>query len=92
MDNDSDDGESNSSHSKVITAKNEPSIFKTSAIGTLMRKLKGEKHAMTTSDVLGDLANALHAETLEHRFCWRLLRSVNERCRPQLLEMYGGSY
>lgn len=101
MDDDSDDDESDTSHPKVTVAerkiKHRP---KTSATGSLIRKPKGDKHATSTLDFLEDLANALHAESLElsvdylriHRFCWMLLRRVNEECRPQLLELYGGGY
>jgi hypothetical protein len=27
-----------------------------------------------------------------HRFCWRLLRAVKDRCRDRLIKMYGPDY
>lgn len=73
---------------------------KTAASGSLIRKPKRNVKSIPTTDFLEDLANALHAETLElsidylrvHRFCWMLLRSVNEVCKPTLLEMVGAGY
>ena len=100
MDDESDNDESDSSHSKVTTAEKKPRKSQKSATGSLMSKPKGEKHATTTLDFLKGLASALHAEALElsvgylriHRFCWMLLRAVNDRCGPKLLEIYGGGY
>ena len=74
--------------------------IKTAASGTLIRRPKRSKGSMPTTDFLLDLANALHAETLElsvdylrlHRSCWILLRKVNEACKPLLLENYGAGY
>ncbi|KAL9002095.1 MAG: hypothetical protein Q9180_009991 [Flavoplaca navasiana] len=73
---------------------------KQSQAGALLRKASGSTSLIPTTDFLHDLANALHAEAIEmnldyfriHRFCWMLLRNVNEACKPRLLEMYGGGY
>ena len=73
---------------------------KTSASGSLIRKPKRSSESVPATDFLEDLASALHAETLElsidylrmHRFCWILLREVNDACKPQLLEMVGAGY
>ena len=90
MEDDSDNKDSEKKATKV----------KTAASGSLIRKPKRNSKSIPTTDFLEDLASSLHAETLElsidylriHRFCWMLLRQVNEACRPQLLEMYGGGY
>ena len=74
--------------------------IKTAASGSLIRKPKRNVKSIPTTDFLEDLANALHAETLElsidylrvHRFCWMLLRNVNEVCKPTLHEMVGAGY
>ncbi|KAL8848129.1 MAG: hypothetical protein Q9221_006849 [Calogaya cf. arnoldii] len=73
---------------------------KQSKSGALLRKASRAGSAISTRDFLQDLANALHAETVEmsldylriHRFCWMLLRRVHEICKPRLLETYGGGY
>lgn len=73
---------------------------KRSTSGALLRKPSRSGTSIPTTDFLLDLANALHAEMIEsnvdylriHRFCWMLLRSVNEACKPRLLETYGGGY
>ncbi len=73
---------------------------KQSPSGALLRKPRRSGSSIPTTDFLLDLANALHAEIIEsnvdylrlHRFCWMLLRSVNEACKPRLLETYGGGY
>lgn len=90
MDDDSEDEESENKSTKV----------KTAASGSLIRRPKRNSNSVSTTDFLEDLVNALHAETLElsidylrvHRFCWMLLRNVNEVCKPQLLEMFGSGY
>lgn len=100
MDDDSDDNEGPSSHPDVTATENRSEKVKMSATGTLLKKRKRNEDPTTTVDFLENLANALHAESLElsidylrvHRFCWMALRNVNERCRPKLLEMYGGGY
>lgn len=74
--------------------------IKQSTSGTLLRKPKRNSQSIATTEFLLDLANALHAETIEltldylrvHRFCWRLLRAVNDKCKPRLLKTYGGGY
>lgn len=76
------------------------SKVKTAASGSLFRKPKRNGKSLPTTDFLEDLASALHAETLElsvdylrmHRFCWMLLRKVNEVCKPKLLETFGPGY
>lgn len=81
-------------------AKKRPRNFKTSASGSLIRRPTRISGSIPTVDFLQDLANALHAETLElsidylrlHRSCWMLLHSVNEACKPRLLEIYGAGY
>ncbi|KAF6235008.1 hypothetical protein HO173_006938 [Letharia columbiana] len=86
--------------SESENAEKKSTKVKTAASGSLMRKPKSNSGSMPTTDFLGDLANALHAETLEmsvdylrmHRFCWMLLRNVNDVCKPQLLEMFGPGY
>ena len=73
---------------------------KQSATGALLKRPKRDRKSVPTVDFLEDLANALHAEALEltfdylrlHRFCWILLRQVNDTCKPKLLEMYGPGY
>lgn len=64
----------------------------------------GEKKApikkLTPSKLLGILRATLHAEIMElsfdylllHRFCWRLLRAVKDKCRNWLIAMYGPEY
>lgn len=79
--------------------RRQPKI-KTASSGSLLKRPKRSPGSITTNDFLSDLANALHAECLEmsidylllHRICWRLLRQVNDACKPKLLEMYGGGY
>lgn len=100
MDDDSDDSESDSSHSQTTATDKRRRKVKTSTTGSLVRKPKGYKPGIKTLDFLNDLVNGLHAECLElsvdylllHRFCWKLLRQVNEACRPKLLQTYGGGY
>ena len=74
---------------------------KPSPSGTLLIKPERDPNSgLPVLDFLSDLANGLHAETLEltidylllHRFSWMLLHSINERCKPDLLEIYGGGY
>ena len=73
---------------------------KTAVSGSLIRRPVGRNISLPTTDFLEDLASTLHAETLElsvdylrvHRFCWMLLRSVNDACKPRLLQMYGPGY
>ena len=73
---------------------------KTAASGSLIRRPMRRIASLPTTDFLEDLANALHTETLElsvdylrlHRFCWMLLRNINDTCKPQLLKIYGSGY
>ena len=73
---------------------------KTAVSGSLIRRSKKTGASIPTTDFLEDLANALHAETLElsvdylriHRFCWMLLRQINDACKPRLLEMFSAGY
>lgn len=47
-----------------------------------------------------DLRDILELETKEtsfdyflmHRICWKLLRRINELCRPQITQLYGAGY
>ena len=86
--------------SESNTTKAEPPKTKQSNTGVLIRKPNSPKEPMSALGFLEGLANALHAESLEssidflrlHRFCWELLRKVNECCRPKLLKAYGGGY
>ena len=96
---DSDDEETgqegDQSHRQIQSGK-----VKTTASGALLRKPKSNGKLIPAVEFLSDIANALHAEVMElsidyllpHRFCWELLRKINNACRPYLLEMYGGDY
>ena len=85
---------------KKIKESPKPQKAKQSSSGSLLRKPKRSGNSIPTNDFLLDLANALHTETMEmnldylriHRFCWMLLRAVNEACKPRLLTTYGGGY
>lgn len=87
---------------KAKSAKESPKSKKTkqSSSGSLLRKPKRSSDAIPTNDFLLDIANALATETMEmsldylriHRFCWMLLRTVNDNCKPRLLQTYGGGY
>ena len=80
--------------------RREARVTKTSSSGALIEKPRRDVSSIKTTDFLFDIANALHAETLEmsldylrvHRVCWRLLRSVNDVCKPRLLQTYGAGY
>lgn len=73
---------------------------KQAASGTLLRAPKTARLDFSVNGFLDLLVNALHAETMEltfdyflmHRLCWSLLRKINDACRGQLLQMYGGGY
>ena len=73
---------------------------KQASSGALLQAPKSARSTLSTMDFLELFTNALHTETMEltfdyfmmHRCCWSLLRSVNEACQPQLLQMYGGGY
>ena len=92
---DSEDSEDEGSKQKKSTKS------KTAVSGVLFSKpTKRNSQSISTTDFLEDLANALNAESPElsvdylrmHRFCWMLLRKVNEVCKPQLVEMGGAGY
>lgn len=96
-----DDEEDDEDNEKSSEGNNKASsAAKQAASGTLVRKSKSAADSISTLEFLNDIANALHAEQLEvsidylmfHRVCWRLLRQVNEACKPKLLEMFGGGY
>ena len=85
---------------KKTRESSKPKKAKQSSSGSLLRKPKRSGNSIPTNDFLLDLANALHTESMEmnldylriHRFCWMLLRAVNEACKPRLLQTYGGGY
>lgn len=64
------------------------------------RKHKDSIRQLTTVDLVGELCNALQGEIVElgfdyirfHRFCWGLLRLIQEGCDDQLREIYGPNY
>lgn len=101
LDDDSDEEEDDkkSSGAKQSEGKKGAKV-KQSSSGALLRKPDRNAQAIETTDFLLDVANALHAESMEmtidylriHRFCWKLLRAVNEACKPRLLKTYGGGY
>ena len=92
---DSDDAETVSKCSKPAKAKK-----KTASSGALLRKPKQSSHSLPTNEFLQDIANCFHAECVEmsidylrmHLCCWKMLRKVNEVCKPRLLTTYGGGY
>lgn len=85
---------------KPASTSSKSSKRKQAQSGTVLKKAERNASAIPALGFLQDIANALHAEGLEltfdylmlHRFCWRLLRHVNDKCKPSLLEMYGGGY
>ena len=85
---------------KKTKESSKPKKAKQSSSGSLLRKPKRSGNSIPTNDFLLDLANALHTESMEmnldylriHRFCWMLLRAVNEACKPRLLQTYGSGY
>ncbi|KAL8788682.1 MAG: hypothetical protein Q9195_007183 [Heterodermia aff. obscurata] len=93
---DADDDETGSRASKPASAQKK----KPSSSGALLRKPKQQAHSLPTNEFLLDIANSLHAECLEmsidylgmHLCCWKLLRQVNEVCKPRLLQTYGAGY
>ena len=97
---DNDISDDKSSPSKASSAKKSAAAVKQSASGALLKRPKRNRASMPTLDFLEDLANALNTETMElsmdylvmHRSCWRLLRLVNDDCKPKLLEIYGPGY
>ena len=93
---DADDAETGSKSPKSAKAKKK----KPSSSGALLRKPKQNSQSLPTNEFLLDIANCLHAECVEmsidylrmHLSCWKLLRKVNEVCKPRLLKTYGGGY
>ena len=87
--------DSDDENSEKISSK-----IKIAVSSSLIRKPKRSSECIRTTDFLEDLANVLDAETFElsidylrvHQFCWKLLRKVNDACKPQLLEMVGAGY
>lgn len=61
---------------------------------------KASVRHLHVAKLLGLLRDLLHAEMIEisydymrlHRQCWRLLGFVKDRCRDDLLRMYGPNY
>jgi len=98
LDDDSDEDESEATVPDTSGTKSRKT--KQSSSGSLLRKPKRNGTSIETTDFLLDIANALHAETVElnldylrvHRFCWKLLRAVNDTCKPRLLRTYGAVY
>lgn len=97
---DDDDETENATDDKAPTGAKDKSKVKQSASGGLIRRPKKRFTSRPAVDFLEVLANALQAEEVEmsfdyllmHRFCWMLLRTIHEACRPQLLNIYGGGY
>lgn len=93
---DEDDAETGSKGSKPADAKKK----KSSSSGALLRKPKQKSHSLPTTEFLMDIANCFHAECVEmsidylrmHLCCWKILRKVNEVCKPRLLKTYGAGY
>lgn len=93
---DADDTKTGSKESKPASAKKK----KQSSSGALLRKSKQNAQSIPTNEFLLDIANSLHAECVEvsidylrmHLRCWKLLRKVNEVCKPRLLHTYGAGY
>ena len=85
---------------KAPTGAKDKSKEKQSASGGLIRMPKKLFTSRPAVEFLEVLANALQAEELEmsfdyllmHRFCWMLLRTIHEACRPQLLMTFGSGY
>lgn len=103
LDDDDEDGDSDSttkSGARLVAIQRGASKTKTATSGSLLRKRKRDPSSIQALDFLEDITNALHAEGFElsldylqlHRTCWRLLRQVNDKCKPKLLEMFGGGY
>ena len=106
-DDDCDDKVEASNPSQRRTAAAARTI-KQSRTGTLFKPPKPlSKNAdgppqdtLSLPSFIQSLACALHAEHLEltfdylrvHRMCWTFLRTVNDKCRPFLLETYGPGY
>ncbi|KAF2685095.1 hypothetical protein K458DRAFT_387988 [Lentithecium fluviatile CBS 122367] len=61
---------------------------------------KAHNKKLPLPNLLALLRAVVQAEVMEvsydyltlHRFCWRLLRAVNDRCRDRLVKLYGPDY
>ncbi|KAL9003821.1 MAG: hypothetical protein Q9188_003322 [Gyalolechia gomerana] len=99
-DDDDERGAASTSDAQRATTIRAARKTKIAKSGSLLRKRKRNPSSIQALDFLEDITKALHAEGFElsldylqmHRTCWRLLRHVNEKCKPKLLEMYGGGY
>ena len=64
------------------------------------RPPKNDEGMIRIHEFFNDLRNILEIETKEmsfdyflmHRVCWKLLRRINELCRPQITQLYGAGY
>ncbi|KAF2743197.1 hypothetical protein M011DRAFT_471557 [Sporormia fimetaria CBS 119925] len=73
-------------------------MFKDS--GEARKRAPGPAKPIEASQLLHVLLPMLNSELVEmgfdylalHRFCWRLLRSLRDDCRDDLIRMYGPSY
>ena len=97
-----DDSDSDQEATKKSTTKtpSKGKKIKQSRSGSLFRRPKFSGALIPTIDFLLDIAMSLHAEAMEmsfdylrvHRFCWVLLRFVNEACKPGLLDTFSSGY
>lgn len=100
MDDDDKDENPSAPNTQPAATNRDARKVKIAKSGSLLRKRKRSPSSMQALDFLEDITNALHAESFElsldylqmHRTCWQLLRHVNDKCKPKLLEMYGGGY
>lgn len=61
---------------------------------------KHDEGMIPINEFFDDLCDVLELETKEmsfdyflmHRICWKLLRRINELCRPQITQLYGAGY
>ncbi|KAI4087378.1 MAG: hypothetical protein LQ339_008912 [Xanthoria mediterranea] len=64
------------------------------------RSPKHDEGMIPIIEFFDDLRDILELETKEtsfdyflmHRICWKLLRRINELCRPQITQLYGAGY
>ncbi|KAI4124713.1 MAG: hypothetical protein LQ338_004661 [Usnochroma carphineum] len=100
LDDEDEDEARNEESKRVLQPRSVARKAKLAKSGSLITGRTSNPGAIPAVDFLQDIAYALHAEGFElsldylllHRTCWRFLRQVNERCKPKLLEMYGGGY
>ncbi|KAI4146406.1 MAG: hypothetical protein L6R39_003466 [Caloplaca ligustica] len=87
-DDDDEDHDSSTAADPASTKTKQPARKVNQAQpGSLLRRSKRNASTIPTLDFLGDIADALHTEGLKltfdylmmHRFCWRVLRAVNEK-------------